>query len=399
MSAVNRPDCRRMPRTVIRSTLVGLVALASLAGQPAQASAASLLSLLNPKPVVKLVAPVAPPDAEDPAGMSPRGTMIMVHAGGWAGHDAHAQGLLMDRPGDMLVARGWRVVSVDYNEGTQGLQDVLNVAGDELARKTTDGPLCIYGESAGAHLALIAAARLRAIDCVIGLGTPTDLALYQTQAAISPDARIRLVASQMTRFFGTTIEQMTPWNLVSLAPSIHADVMLMHEADDSVVSPLHDARFQALRPTTQTVELEAGSPGDPSTSFMHGTVSETGRAHYGAAIGAFADRAVAAREAERNAAQSRCSAVSRSIAEVGLTRLKRALLCLARSDSAARSARTAGWHRTRVAMRGEVNAARVWSALRATKSGRSALGAAARRHAKVTVRAGGRSEIILRSTR
>ena len=399
MPPAGGPDCERMPRTVIRSTLVGLVALASLASQPAQASAASLLDLLKPKPAVKVIAPVAGPAAEDPAGMTPRGTMLMVHAGGWAGHDAHAQGLLMDRPGDMLVARGWRVVSIDYNEGTQGLQDVLNVAGDELARKSSDGPLCIYGESAGAHLALVAAARLRAIDCVIGIGTPTDLPLYQSQAAISPDARIRLVASQITRFFGNTLEQIAPWNLVSLAPSIHADVLLMHEADDSVVSALHDARFQAVRPTTQTVELEAGSPGASSSSFMHGTVSETGRAQYGAAIGSFADRAVAAREAERNAAASQCSAVSRSLAEVGVTRLKSALLCLARSDSAARSARTAGWQRTRVAMRGEVNAARVWSALRSTKSGRSALSAAARRRATVTVRAGGRSEIILRSTR
>ncbi len=178
MPGVGAPDCVRMPRTVIRSTLVGLVALASLAGQPAQASAASMLSILNPKPVVKVIPPVAGPTAEDPAGIAPRGTMIMVHAGGWAGHDAHAQGLLMDRPGDMLVARGWRVVSIDYNEGTQGLQDLLNVAGDELARKSSDGPLCIYGESAGAHLALVAAARLRAIDCVIGIGTPTDLPLY-----------------------------------------------------------------------------------------------------------------------------------------------------------------------------------------------------------------------------
>ena len=62
--------------------------------------------------------------------------------------------------------------------GQAGLQDVLDAAGSELARIGDNGPVCIYGESAGAHLALVAAERLRAIDCVIGLGTPTDLPLY-----------------------------------------------------------------------------------------------------------------------------------------------------------------------------------------------------------------------------
>ena len=228
-NALRPPDLRCMPRSVIRLAFAGLLASASLlAAQPAQSRG---LSLITPK-AVPVIAPVAAArEPRIPSAGAPVGTMIMVHAGGWAGHDAHAQGLLMDRPGDLLVQRGWRVVSVDYNEGAQGLQDILDAAGSELARNSSDGPLCIYGESAGAHLALIAAARLRAIDCVVGVGTPTDLPLYESQAKISPDARVRLVASQITRLFGATTEAMTAWSPLALVASIHADVMLIREAE------------------------------------------------------------------------------------------------------------------------------------------------------------------------
>ena len=399
MPAPGRTDEGRMAAAFRRLVLVALAALAGLVGllgaAVAPAAAASPLDfLLKPKPAPK-VAPVAAPVSADPAGVAPRGTMIMVHAGGWAGHDAHAQQLLMDRPGELLLARGWRVVSVDYEEGTAGLQDVLNAAGAELARGTGGGPVCLYGESAGAHLALVAAARLRAIDCVIGLGTPTDLSLYQAEAAASPDARLKMVASQMTRFFGGAPAEFAPWNLVELAPSIHADVLLMHEAADEVVSAQHDARFQAARPTTQLVDLAAGGPQDGD--FMHGAVSDAGRGKYMAAIGAFADRAVEAREAELRAAATGCSGINRSLAEAGLSTLKSALRCLARKDAGAGSAR--GWQRTSVTLRGEVNAARIWSSLRATKSGRRALAATAAKRAKLSVRAGDRTQIVLRAAR
>jgi hypothetical protein len=323
----------------------------------------------------------------------------MVHAGGWAGHDGYAQDQLMKSPGNLFLERGWRVVSIDYNDGTQGLQDVLNAAGAELARGTGNGPLCIYGESSGAHLALVAASRLRAVDCVIGLGTPADLTLYQAQGSVSADARVRLVANQINRFFGTTLEQTAPWNLVTLAPSIHADVLLLHEADDTIVPPIHALRFQAARPTTQVVALEPGDPADASTSFMHGTISELGREHYSAALGAFADRAVAARDAERSAARTGCSLVNRSLGEIGLPGLQVGLRCLARRDAASLRAGTGSWRQTSVKMRGEVSAARIWGYLRALRSGRRALAAAAMRRAKVMVQTGDRSRVILRATR
>lgn len=378
------------------------VALAGLLGpSTAQAGVAFpivLPLLARPAPAAAIPAVAGPISADPPGGVT-RGTMIMVHAGGWAGHDAYAQDLLMKTPGDLLLQRGWRVVSIDYDEGTSGLQDVLNAAGAELARKSGDGPLCMYGESAGALLALVAASRLRAIGCVVGLGTPTDLALYESEGSASGDARVRQIASRMSRFFGTTAAEIAPWNLVSLAPSIHADVLLMHESDDAVVPATHSSRFQTARPTTQTVELEAGDAADPATAFVHGTISDAGRAQYASAIGSLADRAVSARDDDRSASRTGCARVGRSIAEVGLTALQNALRCLAHTGVRWLSAGIGAWRQTTVTMRGEVTAARIWASLRGTKSGRRALVAVATRRAKVAVRSGDRSRVSVRVTR
>ena len=186
---------------------------------------------------------------------------------------------------------------------------------------------------------------------------------------------------------------------MSLAPKIRADVLLVREADDDMVSAQHDARFRAARPTTQTVSLEAGNRADPSTNFVHGTVSDAGRGAYASAIGSFADRAVAAHDAERIGARTGCSGVGRSVTEFGLAGLRAALRCLARKDATARRAGSRAWQRTSVTLRGEINAARIWTSLRATASGRRALAAAAKRRAKVTVSPGDRSRVVLRATR
>ena len=234
--------------------------------------------------------PVAVPVTADPAGPA-RATMVMVHAGGWAGHDARAQQLLMRSPGRLLRERGWRVVSIDYEAGTEGLRDIIDTVRSELARGTSDGPLCLYGESSGAHLALVAAAQVKAIDCVIGLGAPTDLPEYEATAA-SGSRNQRIVDAQMRKFFGTSAAELAPWDPVSLAPSIGADVLLMREGDDDSVAASQSARFAAVHPATKTLTLPAGDPADASTHFVHGTISAQGRSDYNAAIAAFAARAL-----------------------------------------------------------------------------------------------------------
>ena len=99
------------------------------------------------------------------------------------------------------------------------------------------------------------------------------------------------------------------------------------------------------------------------------------------------------------AARTGCSGVNRSVAEVGVQGLRGTLRCLARKDADARGGRIGGWQRTSVKLRGEVTAARIWANLRATRSGRRALVAAAKRPIEVTVRPGDRSKVVLRAPR
>ena len=337
------------------------------------------------------VPPVAAPVSAGPAGPV-RGTMLLVHGGAWAGHSALAQQLLMTDPGPIFVRRGWRVISIDMAEGKAGLQAVLTAVDAELARPASDGPLCIYGESSGAHLSLVAAKRRRAVDCVLGMATPTDLAPLAVIGDASPDPRVRAVTEQMKRFFGTTATELDPWSPRAFAPSIRADVLLVHEVDDPFIPAAHGRRFQAALPTTQLVELE---PGDPATKFRHGSISALGRTHYEAALKTFADQALARKDAERRAAAVKCSTSSSRLQDVGLARVQRALRCLARRDTALRSVGAAGWRRTTITVQGAVNAARIWARLRESAAGRRSLAALAARRARLSVRLGSRSRVGL----
>ncbi len=382
--------------------LAALVAVlvAALGAHAAPARALSLADLLDPPPPPPpVIAPVADKLTRDPADGIVRGTVILVHAGGWAGHDANAQRLLFEHPGDVFSERGWRVVSVDYDEGTAGLQDIMSAVGEELARGTSPGPVCLYGESAGGQLALVAAARMRSVDCVIGLGTPTDLALYESDATASANAQVRLIGSRMSSFFGATPEAIAPWDPVALASSIRADVLLVSEADDVFVAAAHAQRFTAARPTTQTVVLDPGDPADPSTAFVHGTVSATGRAQYDAALGSFADRLVAANQADRDATALGCPRVTRTLLETSLASVATAVECLARRDAEARQPFDRQWRRTSIRLRGEVDAARIWARLRTSTAGRRALAAAAKDRASLAIAVSDRSRITLRLSR
>ncbi|MDQ3850387.1 MAG: hypothetical protein M3296_07220, partial [Actinomycetota bacterium] len=290
--------------------LLGLLGSLGLpVGKPATPAPAPVVTSVSP-PVVASAASV-------------RGTMIMLHGGGWTGPDRYAQENLVEQPGRLLVEHGWRVVSVDYHAGQSGLQDVLDAAGAELA-----GPsgrlLCLYGESSGAHLALVAAARLRAVDCVAAVGVPTDLEAYRSEVGASGDFDRRRVADLLDETFGSTPDERAPWEPVRIAGDIDADLLLMHQSDDHLVLEDQVQRLLAVRPTTEAVELEGGDPATPGDPWLHGTLSGVGRAHYVGAIGDFVDRVAADYRTARAAARLRCAGVNRRLARTGLAPLRRA---------------------------------------------------------------------------
>ncbi|MEA2232215.1 MAG: hypothetical protein QOD83_2031 [Solirubrobacteraceae bacterium] len=352
-----------------------------------------LLGLLGfESPPTTPIEPVQPAEAlvgSPASGL--KGTMLMVHGGGWQGPGEKSQKYLMEQPGDMLVQRGWRVVSVDYDAGTAGITDVLNAAGQELQR-AEGNLLCLYGESAGAQIALVVASRLKAIDCVVAAGAPTDFHAYMAEAKSSGDGPRTIIADQMETIFGSTEDVTAAWEPVKLSRKITSDVLMLREADDHLMPREQLDRFLAARPTTESVELESNLTVTPETWWLHGTLSDAGRERYLAAIGGFADRAVATRNAERAAERSAC----RGTDALSVVTMTGALRCLARNDPTVPRAGKARAGTTTRRLRGEVNAARVWSSLRSSASGRRALAAFAASRASFRLRSGNPSTVTLR---
>jgi acetyl esterase/lipase len=334
-----------------------------------------------------------PPLVSTPA--SVRGTMIMVHGGGWTGPAPASQKALMTMPGETLTQRNWRIVSVDYHAGAAGLQDVVDAAGAELS-KPTGGLLCIYGESAGAQMALVAASRVSGVDCVIAFAPPADFEEYQSEVGRSHDADRQIIANQMAAVWGSTPADRAADDPVKIARAIAGDVLLLRQADDPLIPIEQIDHFVAARPSSQRVELESAPGSDLSGFYLHGTFSENGRNQYRAAIGSFVDRAAAAYAVEREATRTGCKGVARSLTSSGSSRVQAALRCLARKDALARKAGMARSGTLSRRVRGEVNAARAWKALRSSTSGRRALAALAGGRATATLRSGDPSRVTLK---
>ena len=248
------------------------------------------------------------------------------------------------------------------------------------------------------QLALVAAARLSGIDCVAAMGPPADFEAYQAEVHASNDSGRRIIAAQMASVWGQTPEERAPNDPVKLARHIRGDVLIMREADDALIPIEQVENFIAARPTTERVELErAGS--DLSKFYLHGTLSDAGRATYRATLGAFVDRA--ARGLRRRAGGRAHRLQGRGeVRDAGRSEprpVRAALPCP--GDRLARKAGAKGAKTSSRRVRGEVNAARTWNLLRASTSGRRALAALAAGRAKTTVRAGSPNRVTVQVRR
>jgi dienelactone hydrolase len=364
-------------------------------------AASGLAGLLSPILGGQPAAPPPAPVPEQALVASPstvQGTMLMVHGGGWTGPAPQSQKALMTMPGETLGQRNWRIVSVDYHEGAAGLQDVMDAVGAELT-KPTGGLLCIYGESAGAQLALVAASRVAGVDCVVAFAPPADFEAYRAEVQRSNDSQRQIIANQIASVWGSTPEDRAPADPVKVAGAISGDVLIMREADDPLIPIEQIDNFVAASPTTQRVELEAAPGSDLGQFYLHGTMSENGRDQYRAALGSFVDRAVASHASERQATRTGCKGVTRSPALDGAVRMQQSLSCLARADGLVRKAGARGARSLVRRVRGDINAARAWTALRSSMSGRRGLAALAAGRARTTVRSGNPTRLTLRVRR
>jgi acetyl esterase/lipase len=132
--------------------------------------------------LVAVLAPSALADRDyylakhSPTGAPRDGNVLMIHGGGWKGDLGAEADQVMTTYIEDTRSWGYTTYNVGYRSGNVSLRDVIDAA-NRILEKNPDEPLCLVGGSAGAQLALIAAAKLRRdIDCVIDIGGPPDLA-------------------------------------------------------------------------------------------------------------------------------------------------------------------------------------------------------------------------------
>lgn len=192
-------------------------------------------------------ADIYPAEVTRPAG-TPRGVMLVVHGGAWI---MTGQGAVASMRADArrLAARGWEVHNIDYRPGADALGDVL-AAHDALRARYPRMPMCVYGTSAGGHLALMTAVlRGPSVHCVIAGAAPTDLVGFPRTLAVG-----QVIDREIAPRFAPAT-----WSPALQAQRIRARVLLVHARHDEVVPYAQSAAMRRALPGAQLIALGAGS--------------------------------------------------------------------------------------------------------------------------------------------
>ena len=112
----------------------------------------------------------------------PKGLMITIHGGGWSTVGPAA--VASERPyADLWRNRGWETLNITYTACAQSVSDVLWFHDAARALFGSRLPICSFGRSAGAQLALMMADLRPDVGCAIGEGAPTDLPALSSETA------------------------------------------------------------------------------------------------------------------------------------------------------------------------------------------------------------------------
>jgi len=190
---------------------------------------------------------------------SARSTVILIHGGGWYS-TGPAEVAVLKPDARRFQHLGWRTENIDYRPWGDSLTDVLAA----IDRHPT-GRLCLYGRSAGGHLALVAAYLRPRVNCVIsaeGMVAPLDSAFSPKAAELAGLAR---------RSFGPH-----PPSPLALAPKIRARLLLETGATSDYVNPADVLAMAARAPHATALLMQPG----PAT-WVHYGVSHSSlrRAH------------------------------------------------------------------------------------------------------------------------
>ena len=115
-------------------------------------------------------------------GQPPKGLMITIHGGGW--YVVGPGAVAAERPfADLWRSSGWETLNITYSACSQSLPDVVWFHDAARALFGPRLPVCAYGQSAGAQLALMLANSRPDVGCVIAEGAPTDLTSISGETA------------------------------------------------------------------------------------------------------------------------------------------------------------------------------------------------------------------------
>ncbi|MFJ7213099.1 alpha/beta hydrolase fold domain-containing protein [Amycolatopsis sp. NPDC098790] len=179
----------------------------------------------------------------------PVATIVYLHGGGWRRGSRHGSLPGFESLTGELAAQGFRVAAADYRLSGEAifpapLDDVR--AAIEFVRD--EKPVFVWGESAGAHLGLLAAFTGSTVDGVVAWFPPTDL------LGLTGDV------SREAALLGASPESV-PDLAREASPLTHAHagappVLLMHGSDDDLVPSSQSVRLaDALRDAGAPVEL------------------------------------------------------------------------------------------------------------------------------------------------
>jgi acetyl esterase/lipase len=179
-------------------------------------------------------------------GAAPRGYVVLIHGGGWKLVGRVMTGF-MNPVADRLNQAGYETLNVDYGFGRRSLGDVLAFHDELRARVGPGAEICMYGDSAGGHLALLAAQWRPDVACVIANAAPTQLdALPGGSGSLKRTAR---------RLFGGP-RALRAWS--PAARKLKQPALLAYAENDKVVPPDQGVRMLRRAPRAKLVRLRAG---------------------------------------------------------------------------------------------------------------------------------------------
>jgi acetyl esterase len=192
-------------------------------------------------------------DASIPAGPGPHPAVLIVHGGGWiAGHRRHNVEPLF-RP---LENAGFAWFSISYRLATEislfglaidDVADAIDFVRSHASEYRIDpNRVAIVGDSAGAHLAMMAVLRAGAsspVAAFVGIGMPADLEMLASDSpSIPAGIRNAVASSPWADMLGGVIRELSPVN------HVHTDMpatLLIHGTGDRIVPFEQAERFCA----------------------------------------------------------------------------------------------------------------------------------------------------------